>query len=530
MRARLLPALVLVGVVLAIYGASLSGGFVWDDAELIVAKAPFFAAPGSAAAILSSSDTGLHDAATPYYRPVATLGFLVNYRLAGLAPFGWRLASLLLHAACVLLLFRLGAWICEDERAGFVAALVLAVHPAAVEAVAFVTARNNLLCAAGLLGALLVLRRRRAPAVAAGLLLFALALLSKEPAVVLPPFLLGLALVARAPRLRATALVLGLFFGALAAYFALRAVVLGAAVPDASAGGLVARGGLIVGSVYESLRILVLPLHLNASYAQAAIAGSLPRLFAALAGLAALAWGVLARRSPDALRAGSLWLLLGLLPIANVVPIPSAPVAERYLYVPALGFALVAATGWKALASRRARLASVLALLLVTALGVRAAVRSLVWHDDRRLFQSMVAADPANASAHYNLGHALAAAGDLDGAVAAWERAVEVDPGHAAAHNNLGNAYAMTRRHAAARRHYEAARRLDPSEAIALYNLARIAEIEGRSGDAVALYRGYLEAERRGTDPQRADLVRRARGRLAVLEAGSAEAPQAGAP
>jgi hypothetical protein len=524
MRARLLPSIVLVGVVLAIYAASLGGGFVWDDAELIVAKAPFFGAPGSAGAILSSSDTGLYDAATPYYRPVTTLSFLVNYLLCGLSPFGWRIVSLLLHAACVLLLYRLAVWLFEDERAGFVAALLFAVHPAAVEAVAFVTARNNLLCAAGLLGALLALRGRTAPAVAAALALFALALLSKEPAVVLPPFLLALALVAQEPRLRARPRVLVLFFAVLAAYFVLRALVLGAAAPGPGAGGLVARAGLVVASLFESLRILVLPLHLNAAYTVEVVRFAPAKLIAVLVALAALGWCSLTRRSTDPLRAGSLWLLLSLLPIANVVPIPSLPVAERYVYVPALGFAVLAAAAWRALDGRRRQVATAVAVVLAAGLGVRAALRSTVWTDDQRLYASMVASDPSNAVAHYNLGNARAAAGDLSGAIASWETAVAANPRHAGAHNNLGNAYAMTGRYGPARGHYEAVRALDPGEAMALYNLARIAELEGRQPEAAALYRDYLAAERRGSDPQRALLRTRAGERLAALEGGTGPA------
>jgi hypothetical protein len=517
MKIHALRVLVLVGVVLAVYAASLTGGFVWDDAELIVAKAPFFAADGSAAAILSSSDTGLYDGATPYFRPATTLSFLVNYRIFGLAPFWWRVVSVLLHAACVLMLFLLATWLFEDERAGFVGALLLAVHPAAVEAVAFVTARNNVLCAAGLLGALLALRRRAIPAVAGGLLLFAVALLGKEPAVVLPPFLLGLTLLAREPRLRARPLVLVLFFAVLAAYFGLRALVLGAVAPGAGGGDLPARAGLVVGSVFECLRILALPVHLNASYAPAAIGFSLPKLAAVLAGLGALAWGALSRRSPDPLRAGCLWLLLGLLPIANLVPIPSAPVSERYLYVPALGFAVIGAAGWRALAARRVRLAVVLAVGLTTALGVRAAVRTAAWVDDRRLFESMVASDPGNASAHYNLGNARAGSSDLAGAIAAWEAAVAANPRHAGAHNNLGNAYAMTGRTGAARAHYESVRSLDPGEAMPLYNLARIAELEGRPAEAARLYAEYARADGASADPRRQALVQKARSRVAAL-------------
>jgi Flp pilus assembly protein TadD len=182
---------------------------------------------------------------------------------------------------------------------------------------------------------------------------------------------------------------------------------------------------------------------------------------------------------------------------------------------------VIAAAGWAALASRRVRIATVAILALAGTLGVRAAVRTTAWLDDRRLYESMVSSDPANASAHHNLGNLRAASGDLAGAIAAWEAAVLLNPRHAGAHNNLGNAYAMTGRYARARPHYQAVRELDPGEALALYNLARLADLEGRAGEAAVLYRAYLANERRAGDPQRAVLLSRARDRLASLEAPS---------
>src|SRR5262249_61466754 len=45
---------------------------------------------------------------------------------------------------------------------------------------------------------------------------------------------------------------------------------------------------------------------------------------------------------------------------------------------------------------------------------------------------------PKYAQAHFNLGNALKARGDRDGAVASYRRALEVDPEFAVAHCNLG--------------------------------------------------------------------------------------------
>jgi tetratricopeptide (TPR) repeat protein len=51
--------------------------------------------------------------------------------------------------------------------------------------------------------------------------------------------------------------------------------------------------------------------------------------------------------------------------------------------------------------------------------------------------------DPANATAHNNLGFLLAQQGDIDGAIACYERALDIDPGKSMALANLGLARAM---------------------------------------------------------------------------------------
>jgi tetratricopeptide (TPR) repeat protein len=46
--------------------------------------------------------------------------------------------------------------------------------------------------------------------------------------------------------------------------------------------------------------------------------------------------------------------------------------------------------------------------------------------------------DPKHAPAHFNLGNALAAKKDPDGAIAAYKEAIRLDPKYANAHANLG--------------------------------------------------------------------------------------------
>ena len=125
----------------------------------------------------------------------------------GLAPYGYHATSLLLHLANVGLLFAFArrAAADRDEPGGarprggrefavaFTAAVLLAVHPLMTQAVGYVAARADLLCATLLLAALLCYRayvmsghRRWLVATLAAWLL---ALAAKETVAMLPPLL-----------------------------------------------------------------------------------------------------------------------------------------------------------------------------------------------------------------------------------------------------------------------------------------------------------------------------------------------------
>src|SRR4029078_5801120 len=129
------------------------------------------------------------------------------------------------------------------------------------------------------------------------------------------------------------------------------------------------------------------PWPLNA-YIDVIPSGPLPLIAAALfvaAGVAALLrWG---RRGAGLPLFAVAWIALPLVPsLAILWKIPDAPLAERYLYLPSVGFCLLAcsaaAAWWSRCAgvSRQALAAAAAALLLLAALGTW--TRNSVWHDD----------------------------------------------------------------------------------------------------------------------------------------------------
>lgn len=81
------------------------------------------------------------------YIPLTTLSFAVEHKFFGYDPFVYHLNNLLLHIANVLLVYAVAQRLGSSVFAAFFAALIFGVHPMKVESVAWVTERKDLLYA-----------------------------------------------------------------------------------------------------------------------------------------------------------------------------------------------------------------------------------------------------------------------------------------------------------------------------------------------------------------------------------------------
>ncbi|NKB55174.1 MAG: tetratricopeptide repeat protein [Alphaproteobacteria bacterium] len=117
-----------------------------------------------------------------------------------------------------------------------------------------------------------------------------------------------------------------------------------------------------------------------------------------------------------------------------------------------------------------------------------------------RIYQQILAADPAYAPAWINLGVALRTLGRIEAGVACLQRGVTLKPGDAAALSNLGNALRAAGRLDEARDSHLAAIELDPSGGSFTYNLGLVLRDLGDLDDAIAQFdaaegKGYQPAE-----------------------------------
>ncbi len=105
-----------------------------------------------------------------------------------------------------------------------------------------------------------------------------------------------------------------------------------------------------------------------------------------------VAIGLIVRWGDRAALLGLTWYAINYLPVSNIVPIPSDPITERFLYLPAVGVFLVAGAGVARLYPRETtkRLTWTVTAIILIAFAALTVWRNLDWKDEYSLFASAV--------------------------------------------------------------------------------------------------------------------------------------------
>lgn len=406
------------------YANTLANGFVFDDIPNILQN-PWIKSTHFLREIFTHHVAGFDPGlATSYYRPAMHLFYLLTYQIVGLAPWGFHLVNVVLHAGASILALWVGSRAWRELAGGapsadaaahagpLVAALVFALHPVHTEAVAWLAGITDLSFALFSLLAFYLFATARRPFDHRNLsaaLAFLAATLCKEPAVMLPVVLLGYELLRRrtaSPRRWNDILARLLpFVVAGALYMALRLSALGGFAPNLAhrelgAGATLANGVVLFASYCWTL---IWPVGLNVLHTfvplRSPLAPTLLLSLAAVVGMiaASLWW----RRRPMVLL-GMLVVVVPLLPTLYIPALGEGVFAERYLYLPVFGFGLLVAQLVTAVARRpghAATLCIVAATLLLAAYGAATISRNRVWRDDLTLWTDTAAKSPGSAAA-----------------------------------------------------------------------------------------------------------------------------------
>lgn len=495
--------LVLAAATLLVYAVSMYNGFVLDD-EVIIVNNPQTLNLRSIPDVLLSPDV-----VKPYYRPLNRATYLLDYQLAGMNPAWYHGVNIIIHLGNVILLYLVCLRFLPDRSAALIAALLFAVHPVNTEAVNFISARNTLLALFFSLASLLTFvkareRGLRWPFLSA--LLFFCALMSKETGFMLIAVIALYCLVPlpgqedeqRPWRERLPNLAPFLF--ATLMYFALRSYslhgLMGTAVP---AEGLFRRLAMNYYIIPQYLGLLLFPSDLTIFHTvpKGGLLAS-PWFLPAWAALISAICLIVRSRNRAALF-GLAWVMINYVPISNIVPIPSDPVNERFIYLPAIGFFMVigALAAWIR-STGKARLVLPLGVAALVAASAAVTVqRNRAWKDYYSLAASGVKNDPGSAEAHYHLGTALKDKDDLAAARVEWESALRIDPANSDSLTQMGTLAAIEGNLQSAERYYAIALlspngKADPDKSMVHYNLGKVYEKWGQPQKALQQYEQFM--------------------------------------
>jgi protein O-mannosyl-transferase len=489
------------------YANTLLNGFVYDDNTQVLQN-PYVRNFSHLGAIFTQTAWAYKGAqgVTNYYRPLMAFGYLLCHEIFGFRPWAYHLVNIVFHAAVVCMLFVVTRRLFHSRKIAFLAGALFALHPIHSEDVAWIAAITDLELALFFLFSFwCFLRLEDREPNQAGLLQlgmtgsFALALLAKEPAAAWPLLATFYEHTCRDDRGR-TSWILKVrryapLWLLLIAYVLFRARILGAFVPLPERMRIPANEVFFaaVALVGQYIEKLLWPVHLCAFYPFPIDLAALLPWFAAGA-LALLACGYLMlyfwkreRRMCFAL----LWFFITLAPVLNARWMSDNVFAERYLYLPSVGFCWLAgwlgAQAWERISLRRKRWRQTLivpACVLAALMAVRIVTRDRDWKDDLTFEKATLAASPGAADIRGNLGVDYFEHGNFKLARQTLLDALKRIPNDSAVLDDLGLLDLRQKRYQEAIVYYERSLAFTPNDAFGRAGLGEAYERLGMFRDA----------------------------------------------
>ncbi|MBU0676910.1 MAG: tetratricopeptide repeat protein [Verrucomicrobia bacterium] len=374
------------------------------------------------------------------YIPLTLLSFSLNHAACGLNPICYHATNILLHVLNAGMVFLLIRFLVKNTSTALFVSLLFAVHPLRVESVVWVSQRKDVLYLFFYLAALLTYLRYaekgERTAYVTALLLFGASLLSKQLAVSFPLILVALDYFIfnrRGKRLWVDKVP----FLMLSAILTITAVIGQHRKTALNTGPefTVPHRILLAGrSFVFYLEKTFMPVNLSAlyPYPDSVLPVTLPYLPFAIVLLGLLLWA--ARR--DRYRKFAVaFFLITILPILNLIPAGAQMRADRFIYLPSIGLALLIALLIKDLLSRASpashpgtKLMVGLTCVMVVVLVPVTYLRATVWENSETLWRDVLKNRPDSLIAWNNLSTYLLEHGRYEEALEGFDRADSIVP------------------------------------------------------------------------------------------------------
>lgn len=369
------------------------------------------------------------------YRPLSLMMFAVEYQFFGLNPMPGHLINILMHALMILLLFLcLEQWFGKKSLIPYISSLLFLVMPVHTEVVANIKSRDEILCLFLLLSTLYYLfkylddKDKPTKYLVISFVSYFLALLAKESAITYLPVFPFAVYIFRSNKFSSSVKWFLTYFGIAIVYVAIRAALVGM-IGEADSSDIMenpfvnssfvekmATIGVIL-LKYFTLNFFPHPFTADYSFNHIPFVDfSSPKALLGWAIYLFLGFYAAIRIwKKDVVAFGFLLYLAPLFLISNIVFNIGAPMGERFLFIPSLGFALVVGyllqkllpeigTNQNFLEPLKGQMVvSSLLLVIFVAYGIKTVWRNPDWYDNLTLFSKDINAAPNSSKLRYYL-------------------------------------------------------------------------------------------------------------------------------
>jgi tetratricopeptide (TPR) repeat protein len=482
-RRDLIVAALLAAACLSIFGQAANFGFLNYDDNAYVTENPRV----SGGVTVPNLVWALTTIDYFYWQPVTWLSHMLDCQIFGLRA-GWHhMVNLLIHILNSILVFLVFRRMTGAFYRSAIVAAIFALHPLRLESVVWIAERKDVLSTFFLLLMLYAyLRFVERPSGAryfAVMAAFGLGLMSKPMLITAPALLLVLdwwplkrrAFAEKMPLFMMAAITLAITFVGTAR---LQSINWAAGVPlgHRIANALVNYVAYLALAAWPRHLAILYPYRLSIPAWQPAAAA------AAIVAITAAVWRV--RRSRPYLLTGWLWFAVGILPPIGIVQMGRQAMADRFMYVPLVGLALMVVWGLGDLLRECRALAAVLAAASVAACAAASLMYIGTWRDSVTAFSNAVAVTRDNPGAEHYLGAALDERGRYEEALPHHAESVRLEPTFYLAQNCYALDLERRGDWAAAADHFAAAVHYFPNYAEARFHLGLDLKRLGRAREA----------------------------------------------
>ena len=440
-KPELMYPLLLMLLVPVVYFKVFAAGFIsWDDKEVLLGNMDVHSF--NLKAFFTTHYVG-------NYAPLTMIGFAIDWALFKGDAFWQHTINLLFHALNVFLVFKFSRLLLGDTFKAFFVALVFCLHPTQVETVAWVAAKNNMVYSAFFLGSLIYyvryIREGGWKYLTFSFVLYVLSALSKPSAICLPLVLFAIDYFLQQPPKWKSIIHKAPFF--------LVSVIIGIVtiysrtedkfINDTHHYAFYERIGYAGYALGFYLFKFIAPFHLSVIYPYPQNVWLAIGIGAVvLIGLVLLILWLL--RKKQYARLGAIFFIVAnLLLVLQFIPFGEVIAADRYMYLPLIGFALLFLSLVKLNESRL----KTLSLALLVVYGGVTFSRVAVWQNSIALYSDIVDKYPDSFLALNSLGAEYMLRGDAAKALPYMNKAISLAPQYYKGYYNRGLLFAQTGRY-----------------------------------------------------------------------------------